>query len=73
MFDQELYFDDAMAGLPVAIRVQAASVPSRKTLSRSVFIGLEWGDGIPATIETYVPREQVKKLIKALKEALDEG
>ena len=74
MFSRELNFYDDLAGLPVSIFVQSVAIADtqgNKAFSRSVFIGLSWGDGISAT-ETYVPRKQVKKLIKALQMSLDE-
>jgi hypothetical protein len=73
MFSRELNFDDDLTGLPVSITVQSEPmVDSRdgKVFNRRVFVGLDWGEGL-STAEAYIPREQVKKLITALQEALN--
>ena len=74
MKSEEFNFKDALTGLPVYIIVQSQIVldpEDSRGFSNSVFVVLESDDGLTAA-EAYVPRKQVKKLIKALKAALNE-
>ena len=74
MKSEEFNFKDALTGLPVYIIVQSQIVldpEDSRGFSNSVFVVLESDDGLTAA-EAYVPRKQVKKLIKALKAVLNE-
>lgn len=74
MKSEEFNFKDALTGLPVYIMVQSQIVldpEDSRGFSNSVFVVLESDDGLTAA-EAYVPRKQVKKLIKALKAVLNE-
>ena len=74
MKSEEFNFKDALTGLPVYIIVQSQIVldpEDSRGFCNSVFVVLESDDGLTAA-EAYVPRKQVKKLIKAMKEALNE-
>ena len=74
MKSEDFNFKDAMTGRPVYIIVQSEIVldpEDSRGFSNSVFVGLESDDGMAAA-EAYVPRKQVKKLITALLEALNE-
>ena len=74
MINEEFNFRDALTGLPVCIIVQSQIVldpEDSRGFSNSVFVGLE-SDDCMAYAEAYVPRKQVKKIIKALKAVLNE-
>ena len=74
MKSEEFNFRDALTGLPVCIVLQSQILldpEEDRGFSTGVFVGLDYGDG-EATAETYVPKKQAEKVIKAMKELLNE-
>ena len=70
----QIDFIDPWTEQDVSVFVESALVcdGDKNTLSKNVFFCLETSKGTIST-SVYLPRKKAKKIIKAMKEALDEG
>ena len=74
MVSHEVSFDDEVSGQGVSVVVKTSNAhyfDESKKGSNGLYLRLEVASGWDYT-EAYIPRNQVKKVIKAMKDVLDE-
>ena len=74
MTDSRIDFVDELTEQHVTVFVQSARVTDsdENDLSQSVFFSMETFNGAVGA-SAYIPRKKAKKIIKAMKEVLEEG
>ena len=75
MINKVINFEDALSEYGATVFVQTASVyegPNIKKACEGLYLCLDAGRHGGTTTSAYIPRKQAKKIIKAMKEVLNE-